>query len=140
MHVNRKFLDLNNYCHYCWFRRGILIKPTKKETISATHRYELVSTITMLVFVVDLVDIRPLGGRNVRAKMKSRNRLMRITCSSFGANVTHESVTLRPSARLRTRPRTLPGTAHKSSNIEQQSKPFPVSSNTLCFSRLNNSV
>ena len=72
MHVNRKFLDLNNYCHFSLFRRGI--RPNKKETSSATQRYDLVSTIIMLVFVVGLVDMRPLGGRKVRVKMKSRSR------------------------------------------------------------------
>ena len=72
MHVNRKFLDLNNYCHFSLFRRGI--RPNKKETSSATQSYDLVSTIIMLVFVVGLVDMRPLGGRKVRVKMKSRSR------------------------------------------------------------------
>lgn len=72
MHVNRKFLDLNNYCHFSLFRRGI--RPPKKETSSATQSYDLVSTIIMLVFVVGLVDMRPLGGRKVRVKMKSRSR------------------------------------------------------------------
>lgn len=73
MHVNRKFLDLNNYCHFSLFTRGIRPKK-KKETSSATQSYDLVSTIIMLVFVVGLVDMRPLGGRKVRVKMKSRSR------------------------------------------------------------------
>ena len=72
MHVNRKFLDLNNYCHFSLFRRGI--RPKTKETSSATQSYDLVGTIIMLVFVVGLVDMRPLGGRKVRVKMKSRSR------------------------------------------------------------------
>lgn len=72
MHVNRKFLDLSNYCHFSLFRRGI--RPKTKETCSATQSYDLVSTIIMLVFVVGLVDMRPLGGRKVRVKMKSRSR------------------------------------------------------------------